>query len=72
MKIGDHGKSVIGPVLFLMYINDLPHASSLMTILFADDTTFTISGSNIEELFKTANDELSRASDWFLANKLVL
>ena len=40
--------SVLGPLLFLIFINDLPNATDFLTLLFADDTTFQISHSDIE------------------------
>ena len=64
--------SVLGPLLFLLFINDLPMATNFFTILFADDTTFQVSGSNMEQLFDKANTELKKAADWFSANKLTL
>ena len=64
--------SVLGPLLFFVFINDLPSASDLFTILFADDTTFQLSGNDIPELFRKASIELLKSSDWFIANKLTL
>ena len=64
--------SVLGPMLFLIFINDLPNATELLTLLFADDTTFQISDTNIKNLFNSANLELEKASSWFRANKLTL
>ena len=65
--------SILGPLLFLIYINDLGNISSKMsTLLYADDTTFVMSGKNNIELFETANQELALASNWFFANKLTL
>ena len=43
--------SVLGPLLFLIFINDLPNATNFLTLLFADDTTFQISGVDIDQLF---------------------
>ena len=42
--------SVLGPLLFLLYINDLPNASDFYNSLFADDTIFCLSSSNLELL----------------------
>jgi len=64
---------VLGPLLFLILINDLPNASSIiLSILFADDTTLQLSSNSLEVLYSTANTELVKISDWFRANKLTL
>ena len=64
--------SVLGPLLFLIFINDLPNATELLTLLFADDTTFQISGVNVDLLYEKANFELEKAAEWFKSNKLTL
>ena len=64
--------SVLGPLLFLLYINDLPNATDFLTLLFADDTTFQYSNANLDLLFEKCNLELEKASVWFQANKLTL
>ena len=64
--------SVLGPLLFLIFINDLPNATDFLTLLFADDTTFQMSHSDTEILIEKANSELEKAHDWFKANKLTL
>ena len=65
--------SILGPLLFLIYINDLPNSSTLLHyILFADDTNVFLSHASYDQLFELANQELKAATDWFKANKLSL
>ena len=65
--------SILGPLLFLIYINDLFRSSSKLTpIMFADDTNLFISDSNIKNLFETMNEELRKVATWSKANKLSL
>ena len=62
--------SVLRPLLFLILINDLSNVSNeLISLLFANDTTFQISSNNLKELFDTAIEELEKASSCFQANK---
>ena len=65
--------SILGPLLFLLYINDLHHSSSLLTFtLFADDTTILYTNPDLNSLINTLNSELDLVSSWFKANKLSL
>ena len=64
--------SVLGPILFLLYINDMPNSTSLFTSLFADDTGLFISSPNLNVLIEKANTELVKVATWFTANKLTL
>ena len=64
--------SILGPLLFLIYINDLPNVTTLLTLLFADDTSLLISGKNLAEIIPILNGELWKICTWFRANKLSL
>ena len=65
--------SILGPLLFLIYVNDLFRASSLLNeIMFGDDTNLFMSNSNIEQLFLDMNIELTKITTWFKANRLSL
>ena len=65
--------SILGPLLFLIYINDLHEASNILdSIMFADDTNSFYSHQNINDLFSTVNSELECINQWFKANKLSL
>ena len=65
--------SILGPLLFLLYVNDIPNASrSLSFILFADDTNIFLSHHDLRALVQTFNTEITHVIDWFKANKLSL
>ena len=65
--------SVLGPVLFLIYINDIISASKILQlILFADDTNIFLSDANLDRLISTLNSELTCMSKWFAINRLSL
>jgi hypothetical protein len=64
--------SVLGPILFLLYINDLPSSSLLRSLLFADDTALLARGSDINALADFVNTEFQKVVQYFSANKLSL
>lgn len=64
--------SIIGPLLFLIYINDLPHSISSSLILYADDTTSIIKAKTNDDLMVTINQNLKQLSFWFQVNGLQL
>ncbi len=58
--------SVLGPLLFIIYTNDLPNCLKYSkSILFADDTTLYLSSSNIPEMFCKLNSDIAALIDWF-------
>ena len=64
---------IIGPLLFIIYCNDLPKAlKSTKCILYADDTTIFYSSDDMNTLYNTMNSELELLSQWYMANKLSL
>ena len=65
--------SVLGPLLFLLYVNDIHRSSTLLSfILFADDTNIFNSHSDINTLITATNEELKKVAEWLRANKLSL
>ena len=65
--------SILGPKLFIQYINDIWNVSPVLKfILFADDTNIFCSGSDIVQLSIIVSNELDKLSEWFAVNKLSL
>ena len=64
--------SILGPILFLCFINDLHLATTLLSLLFADDTAGLKSGHEISQLIKDVNTELNKLANWFRANKMAV
>jgi len=63
--------SILGPLLFILYMNDITNSSDVLDfVLFADDTTMDYSHENIASQISLINEELKKVNNWFKANKL--
>ena len=73
VKCGAPQGFILGPLLFLLYINDLQFASDLIEpSMFADDTNLFYSNKDINFAFLKVNDELQKINEWFISNKFSL
>ena len=73
ITVGVPQGSLLGPLLFIIYTNDLPNViQNLSCILFADDTTIVISSINMRQHKLKIESDMTSLADWFLANKLSL
>ena len=73
LKSGVLQGSISGPFLFIVYINDMVRATYYFTVrLFADDTSLTAVGSDLDVLIQRINSELPPVYEWLCSNKITL
>jgi hypothetical protein len=72
IKQGMAQGSVLGPILFLLCINDLPlNIKEARTVLFADDTNILVAAENGQSLQQKTNKVMDELQGWFNANSLI-
>ena len=77
-KLSDFGKiscgvpqgSILGPLLFLNYVNDMPQAVTSTLILYEDDSRILYQHKDVEQIEKRLNEDFKKLCNWFIDNKL--
>ena len=64
--------SILGPLLFLIYVNDMPAAVKCKLMLYADDSALLVSGKVVSEIETVLSAELAAVQEWLIDNKLSL
>ena len=65
--------SILGPILFLLYINDLPNFSEkAFTLLYADDTSLSFRSNDLVSAYECSNYELLKFYEWTVSNKFIV
>ena len=73
MEYGVPQGSVLGPLLFIIMINDITNSlQHSKCIIYADDTTLYLSGKNLDEMFTNMNKDLNAIEHWFACNSLLV
>ena len=62
--------SILGPLLFLLYVNDMPQAVNSELLLYADDTCLIYMGKDTKTIEEQLNRDINSLCEWFIDNKL--
>ena len=62
--------SILGPLIFLLYVNDMSTSVDCDLLLYADDSCLVFTGSNIKDIENNLNRNFESLCDWFVENKL--
>ena len=64
--------SILGPLLFLCYINDMPISVNCKLLLYADDSALIVSGKDVQNISYCLSNELESCREWLVNNRLSL
>ena len=62
--------SILGPLLFLIYVNDMPQAAKSTLLLYSNDSCILYQHKEVDEIEKHVNKDFENICDWFVDNKL--
>ena len=64
--------SILGPLMYLMYVNDIANCTKANILSFADDTSLFVTNLNMTELCEHTNSKIQKLFVWFCSNRLSL